>query len=116
MPRSGNLNPQGAIFGLASWHPYSTVATLSVPAAGLKSLAVPSQARGVLMTADVDMVVGLSTGVVANEPLTASAGHWLNAGTMWPPNLLPASTAAFKVRGVGTDGLATIQFLTFRSL
>lgn len=109
--RGGNLNPRGNIVGLANWCPYSTMGTKVVSATAMSSFGVPSQARAVLLTADVDMMVGLST-----NTLTASQGIRVNAGEPWPATVLPRSTAAFRIRGTGTKGLATFQFLTHRSL
>jgi hypothetical protein len=111
--REGNVNPGNSFVALPNWTPESTHGKLAVPASSVNSITVPSGARAVLFTANVDCLVGLSSGL----PTAASdsGGILLKSGDLWPATVLPVSTQKFTLRGTGTGGTANFQFLTFRS-
>lgn len=95
-----------------NWEPLSTQVVKSVVAASHQIQTVPSGARAVLLTANVDMTVGISTG----DCVSTGKGIYLNAGEHWPALVMPKSTASFYIHGQGTTGKATFVFLTHRSI
>ena len=88
--------------------PLSTPAILTASTNTSTNVARPERAHGLLMTADVDIMVQLAQ----SAAITASQGIFLAAGVLWPPMVVPASTGKVRTRAIATKGAVTAQWIT----